>query len=69
VSLQIGDKVLIYRKVKKAKNWGNSWVDSMNELVRNVYTVTRLDTGYGYRLSNGIYAFPRASLKLIAKKK
>ena len=61
IKLTIGDKVQVYRKVTKEKDWNNVWVDTMNNMIGMVGTVTNL-TSNGVEI-NYNYDYPYTSLK------
>ena len=64
IKLTIGDKVQVYRKVTKEKDWNNVWVDTMNNMIGMVGTVTDLtDNGVEITTSYYSYDFPYTSLK------
>ena len=64
IKLTIGDKVQVYRKVTKEKDWNNVWVDTMNNMIGMVGTVTNL-TSYGVEITTSYYSYdyPYTSLK------
>ena len=62
IKLIIGDKVQVYRKVTKEKGWNNVWVDTMNNMIGMVGTVTDL-TDNGVEITASYYSYPYTSLK------
>ena len=61
IKLTIGDKVQVYRKVTKEKDWYNIWVDTMDSTIGMVGIVTDL-TDYGVEVAS-YYSYPYTSLK------
>ena len=65
IKLQPGDKVQIYRRVRKEKGWVNCWVDSMDAYIGEEFVVSYLHPEGSVYLSNNMYGWPPSSLKRV----
>jgi hypothetical protein len=68
VELKIGDKVKVVREITRMEDpsFSNSWVLDMTDNIGKVGVVTKLNEGYGYRVSikgGGDYGYSRKSLR------
>ena len=62
IKLTIGDKVQVYRKVTKEKDWYNVWLSDMDKSIGCCYKVHGISLS-GVSLHGTPYDFPTSSLK------
>ena len=65
IKLKVGDKVQIYRRVRKEECWINCWIYSMDAYIGGEFMVSYIHPEDGVYLSNNLYGWPPSSLKRV----